>query len=133
LAAPQNIAASAGGRGRLNITGAGPGGESSAAVFFDRRVFDSRGLAAAQNFRTRLPALRILLGGHRGIVFALQPGMEEKSLEERVAAVEAQLAEKTLAQRFEDVEKKVDAQLEPIKRDLTTIRHAVNVILARRV
>ena len=59
--------------------------------------------------------------------------MAEKSLEERVAAVEAQLGDKTLAQRFEDVEKKVDAQLEPIKRDLTTIRHAVNVILARRV
>jgi hypothetical protein len=58
--------------------------------------------------------------------------MAEKSLEERVAAVEAQLGDKTLAQRFEDVERKFDAQLEPIKRDLTTIRHAVNVILARR-
>ena len=58
--------------------------------------------------------------------------MSKKSLEQRIAAVEAQLAEKTLAQRFEDVEKKFDAQLEPIKRDLTTIKHAVNVILARR-
>ena len=53
-------------------------------------------------------------------------------MEKRVAAVEAQLAEKTLAQRFEDVEKKFDAQLEQIRRDLTTIKNAVNVILARR-
>jgi hypothetical protein len=59
--------------------------------------------------------------------------MAEKSLKRRVAAVEAQLGEKTLERWFEEVEKKLDAQLEPIKRDLTTIRHAVNVILARRV
>ena len=58
--------------------------------------------------------------------------MAEKSLEDRVAGVEIQLGDKTLAQRFEEVEKKVDAQLEPIKRDLTTIKHAMNVILARR-
>jgi hypothetical protein len=58
--------------------------------------------------------------------------MAEKSLEERVAAVEAQLGDKTLARRFEDVERRFDAQLEPIRRDLTTIRHAVSVILARR-
>ncbi len=75
----------------------------------------------------------ILLSEHRGVGFAFQPRMAEKSLEERVAAVEAQLGDKTLAERFAEVEKKVEAQLEPIKRDLTTIRHALNVILARRV
>ena len=65
--------------------------------------------------------------------FAERTRMAEKSLKRRVAAVEARLGDKTFEQWCEEVEKKLDAQLEPIRRDLTTIRHAVNVILARRV
>ena len=67
-----------------------------------------------------------------GAAFALSPCMAERSLEERVSAIEAQLGNKTLEQHFrEQAETKFDAKLEPLKRDLTVIKHAVNVILTR--
>jgi hypothetical protein len=53
--------------------------------------------------------------------------MAEKSLEERVSAIEAQLGNKTL----EQLEAKFDAKLEAIKRDLAVIKHAVKMILTR--
>jgi hypothetical protein len=115
-----------------------------------------------------------------GAVFALSPCMSEKSLEERVSAIEAQLGNKTLEQHFREqaelidrrfaesfreqgelidrlfvyrfdefdakwdakldsklanlegkLETKFDAKIEPIKRELAVIKHAVKIILTR--
>lgn len=65
--------------------------------------------------------------GSSGAAFALSPCMAEKSLEERVSAIEAQLGNKTL----EQLEAKFDAKLEAIKRDLAVIKHSVKMILTR--
>jgi len=48
--------------------------------------------------------------------------MAEKSLEERVSALEA---------RLEEFDKRWDAKLKPIRTDLTAIKHAVGVVLTR--
>jgi hypothetical protein len=54
------------------------------------------------------------------------PDMAEKSLEERLSALEVQ---------FDELDKKwdakFDAKLKPIRADLATIKHAVGVLLTR--
>jgi hypothetical protein len=151
-----------------------------------------------RNLRTRSADFLFLLRDDASVVgaaFAVEPCMAEKSFEGRIAALEAQLTNKTIEQhfreqaeligrriadsfreqaelidrrfadgvreqaelidrlfvyRFEELDKewgakldsrlsnlearletKVDAKLEPIRRDLTVIKHAVNVILTR--
>ena len=74
--------------------------------------------------------------------------MADKSLEERVAAIEAQLGDKILREyfreqaelidrlfsyRFEEFDRKWDAKLDakPIRDDLAAVKHAVKIILTR--
>jgi CHASE3 domain sensor protein len=76
--------------------------------------------------------------------------MAKRSMEERVSAIEAQLAGKTLEEhfreqaelideRFSEQDKKWDAKLEakfesklaPIRNDLAVVREAVKIILTR--
>jgi hypothetical protein len=62
--------------------------------------------------------------------------MAEQSLEERISALEAQLGDKLIEQRFREqadgLDSKLDAKLKPLRYDLAIIRHAVGVMLATR-
>jgi hypothetical protein len=83
-------------------------------------------------------------------VFATQRSMAEKSLEERIAALEAQSAHKPIEEHFdeqgelidrvfvyrlEECDRKSEARLEsrlkPLRHDLAFIKHAVGVLLTR--
>jgi hypothetical protein len=72
--------------------------------------------------------------------------LADKSLEVRLSAVEAQLGGKTLQEhfreqaelidrlfvyRFEDLDKRWDAKLEPMRSDLAIVKDAVKMILTR--
>lgn len=59
------------------------------------------------------------------MAFAQQRRMQEKSLEERVSALEV------FAGRVEELDKQWDAKLKPLRIDLSIIKHAVGVILTR--
>lgn len=54
--------------------------------------------------------------------------MAEKSLEERVSALEARVGD---VHRIEEIDKQWDARLKPIRIDIAIIKHAVGVILTR--
>jgi len=75
-------------------------------------------------------------GGSQWPVFRTAPGMAERSLEERLSALEAQLGNKPIDEHFREqaqlIERLFDAKLRPVRHDLNIIKHAAGVLLMRQ-